>query len=88
MKTEKMSRNVVVEALQDTGHFFGATYRKKNGELTSINGRFGVHKFTKGTGKSSDKVWTIWDNNRKRYTSLIPENVIDVSYNGIKWELV
>jgi len=88
MKAEKITRNEMVEALQDTGHIFGAEYRKKNGEVTRINGRFGVRKFTKGTGKSNPNVWTIWDNNRKRYTSLIPENILEVSYNGQKWKLV
>lgn len=79
--------NEVVAELQSNGKIFGATYRKKNGEITKINGRFGVHKFVKGTGKSNPKVWTIWENNRKRYTSLVPENVIDITCNGVKWEL-
>jgi hypothetical protein len=88
MKIERITRKEIVEALQDTGHFFGAKYLKKNGEVTSVTGRFGVAKFTKGTGSSSSKVWTIWDTSRKRYTSLIPENVLEVTYNGQRWELV
>ena len=87
MKTHKLYRNQAEYVLKHTGKFFGATYRKKNGELTKINGRFGVHKFVKGTGQSSPNVWTIWDNNRKRYTSLVPENIIDITCNGVKWEL-
>ena len=84
----KLTRSQAVEKLQSTGKIFGATYIKKNGEETKINGRFGVAKFTKGTGKSSPKVWTVWDNNRGRYTSLIPENVKDITFQGVKWELI
>ena len=40
--------NEVVAELQSKGTIFGAEYRKKNGELTKINGRFGVSKFVKG----------------------------------------
>lgn len=72
----------VVEKLQEQGTIFGAEYRKKNGELTHINGRFGVHKFTKGTGVSSPSVLTVWDNNRKRYTSLIPDNIVSIKTGG------
>lgn len=72
----------VVETLQSKGTIFGAEYRKKNGEITKINGRFGVHKFVKGTGVSSPNVLTVWDNNRKRYTSLIPDNIVSIKVSG------
>ena len=77
--------NEVVAELQSKGTIFGAEYRKKNGEVTKINGRFGVAKFTKGTGTSSPKVLTVWDNNRKRYTSLIPDNILSVTTSGSKY---
>ena len=73
--------NEVVAELQSKGTIFGAEYRKKNGELTKINGRFGVSKFVKGTGKSNPNVLTVWDNNRKRYTSLIPDNIVRITTN-------
>ena len=85
MKRDYATTEQLKESLMDSGRIFGATYSKKNGELTKINGRFGVVKFTKGTGKSSEAVWTVWDNNRKRYTAMIPENIIDVTYGGVKW---
>lgn len=72
----------VVEALQSNGTIFGAEYRKKNGEITKINGRFGVHKFVKGTGSSSPSVLTVWDNNRKRYTAMIPDNIVSIKTGG------
>ena len=73
--------NEVVSELQSNGTIFGAEYRKKNGELTKINGRFGVSKFVKGTGKSNPNVLTVWDNNRKRYTAMIPDNIIRITTN-------
>ena len=73
--------NEVVAELQSKGTIFGAEYRKKNGELTKINGRFGVSKFVKGTGKSNPNVLTVWDNNRKRYTAMIPDNIIRITTN-------
>ena len=72
----------IIDSLKNDGVIFGAEYRKKDGSITKINGRFGVHKFAKGTGKSSPKVLTVWDNNRKRYTSLIPENIISLNAYG------
>jgi len=77
--------NDVVAELQSKGTIFGAEYRKKNGEVTKINGRFGVSKFVKGTGTSSTNVLTVWDNNRKRYTSLIPDNIVSLNTNKTKY---
>ena len=77
--------NEVVSELQSKGTIFGAEYRKKNGEVTKINGRFGVAKFVKGTGTSSPNVLTVWDNNRKRYTSLIPDNIVSLNTNKTKY---
>jgi len=74
--------NEVVAELQSKGTIFGAEYRKKNGEVTKINGRFGVAKFVKGTGKSSPSVLTVWDNNRKRYTAMIPESIVSIRTGG------
>lgn len=73
--------NEVVTDLKQKGTIFGAEYRKKNGEVTKINGRFGVAKFVKGTGSSNPNVLTVWDNNRKRYTSLIPDNIVRITTN-------
>lgn len=83
----KLSRNVAKAVLQKEGRIFGATYVKKNGEITKINGRFGVHKFLRGGKASSPNVWTVWDNNRKRYTALIPENIQTIRYGGYEYEM-
>ena len=78
----------IVADLQSSGTIFGAEYIKKDGTRTKVNGRFGVHKFAKGTGVSSPKVLTIWDNNRKRYTSLIPERIVSISCWGSKYKSI
>jgi len=77
----------LIESIKSSGKIFGATYLKANGEVTKINGRFGVHKFLKGTGVSSSSVLTIWDNNRKRYTSLKQERIIDITFKGQRYEI-
>lgn len=78
----------IVADLQSSGVIFGAEYVKKDGTRTKVNGRFGVHKFAKGTGVSSPKVLTIWDNNRKRYTSLIPERILSISCWGSTYKSI
>ena len=83
MRTEILE--IVVPKLKKSGKIFGAEYIKKDGTTTKINGRFGVHKFTKGTGVSSPKVLTVWDNNRKRYTAMIPEKIVSITYSGYKY---
>jgi len=84
-KMRKEILEAVVPTLQRSGKIFGAEYIKKDGTTTKINGRFGVHKFTKGTGVSSPKVLTVWDNNRKRYTAMIPEKIVSITYGGYKY---
>jgi len=78
----------IIENLQKDCFIFGAEYRKKDGTITKINGRFGVRKFLKGTGSSSPSVITVWDNNRKRYTSMIPENIVSLNAYGRKVKLI
>jgi hypothetical protein len=83
MKAEILE--IVLPTLKKSGKIFGAEYIKKDGTTTKINGRFGVHKFTKGTGISSPKVLTVWDNNRKRYTAMIPEKIVSLTFSGYKY---
>lgn len=40
--------------LMSNGKFFTVTFTKKNGELRTINGRCGVHKYVKGVGLGYD----------------------------------
>jgi len=75
----------IITDLKSSGKIFGAEYIKKDGTRTKVNGRFGVRKFAKGTGTSSPNVLTIWDNNRKRYTSMNPEGIVSISCWGSKY---
>ena len=69
----------IVGKLQKTGVNFGAMYVKKDGELTEIKGRVGVRKFLKGGKRTApDTMLVIWENNRKRYTSIDPERIISM----------
>lgn len=69
----------IVSKLQKTGVIFGAMYVKKDGELTEINGRFGVRKFLKGGKRTApNTMLVVWENNRKRYTSIDPERIISM----------
>lgn len=86
--SKTISVGIAELVLRDEKKIFGATYLKANGELTKINGRFGVTKFLKGTGMSKNNVWTIWDNNRKRYTSLVPDRIVNITYAGHKYDVV
>ena len=86
--SKTISVGIAELVLRDEKKIFGATYLKANGELTKINGRFGVTKFLKGTGMSKKNVWTIWDNNRKRYTSLVPDRIVNITYAGHKYDVV
>ena len=69
----------IVTRLQKSGTIFGALYCKKDGSLTQINGRFGVSKFLRGGKRTApDTMLVVWDNNRKRYTSIDPERIISM----------
>jgi len=69
----------IEQSLKKSGKIFGVLYVKKDGEVTELNGRFGVTKFLKG-GKRTvpPAMWVIWENNRKRYTAIEPERIIQI----------
>lgn len=69
----------IVQKLQSSGTIFGALYCKKDGSLTQINGRFGVSKFLRGGKRTApDTMLVVWDNNRKRYTTIDPQRIISM----------
>ena len=47
--SKTISLRIAELVLRNEKKIFGATYIKANGEVTKINGRFGVHKFLRGT---------------------------------------
>lgn len=69
----------IVQKLQSSGTIFGALYCKKDGSITQINGRFGVSKFLRGGKRTApDTMLVVWDNNRKRYTTIDPQRIISM----------
>lgn len=69
----------IVRKLHSSGTIFGALYCKKDGSLTQINGRFGVSKFLRGGKRTApDTMLVVWDNNRKRYTTIDPQRIISM----------
>lgn len=53
-KTNKINKNKAVELIHSTnGKLFTVTFLKKNGTERTINGRLGVSKGVKGTGKNN-----------------------------------
>jgi hypothetical protein len=83
MQTDRYILSNLVDFIQRSGTIFGAVYKKKDGTITKVNGRFGVHKHLKGGHRTvPSSMYVIWDNNRKRYTALDPERIISLTYQG------
>lgn len=71
----------ILSDLKNSGRIFGASYVKKDGTRTMINGRFGVQKFLKGGRRTVGNDYVIiWDNNRRRYTALDPKMIVSIRY--------
>lgn len=74
------------------GKFFTATFTKKNGEERTINGRTGVHKFTKGVGlkykPASKGLIGVWETTGQ-YRTININTISRIAANGrvltIKW---
>jgi hypothetical protein len=66
--------------LMNSGKFVSGTYLKKNGDVTTFHGRAGVHKHLKGGVSSlNPNNLLIWDLKRKRYMSLLPDNILTLN---------
>lgn len=79
METKASIKIQIAEAVK-SGKFVSGRYLKKNGEETMFHGRAGVHKHTKGgTSCLNPDNFLIWDFKRKRYMSLIPDNVLSLT---------
>ena len=82
MQTNLFLSNLIL-SIQDSGTIFGAVYKRKDGTITKVNGRFGVHKHLKGGNRTvPSTMYVIWDNNRKRYTALDPNRIISLTHKG------
>lgn len=64
------------------GKFLTVVFIKNDGTERVLNGRVGVSKYVKGTGRTvSDKYLTIYDVKNKGYRSVNKENIIEVRAN-------
>lgn len=71
--------NTIKDRLQQNGKFFTVTFKKQDGTIRVLNGRFGVHKFVKGGVSSlNDNNWNVYDT-KNGYRSIKPESIISVS---------
>lgn len=68
------------------GRFFGVTFRKRNGELRTMNARKGVRKFAKGGAKKIGLPWqpyiTVWSRNDNGYRTVNLATVQEITANG------
>lgn len=86
MKNKQWLMFSLVNTIALKGKIFGAVYKKKDGQITKINGRFGVRKHLKGgTRTVPQDMYVVWDNNRRRYTALDPERIQSINYKGITY---
>lgn len=61
--------------------FFTIKFVKKStGEIRTLNGRKGVKKYLKGTGKNTNPkhIRTVWDRSKREYRSFDVRNLIEV----------
>lgn len=86
MQTRRYLLSNLVDLISLKGTIFGAVYKKKDGQITKINGRFGVRKHLKGGARTVPQdMYVVWDNNRKRYTALDPDRIQSINYKGITY---
>lgn len=72
------------------GVIFGVSYVRLDGTETKINGRFGVRKYLKNIDayysiQYEKNVATVWDNNRKRYTSFNLDRIKSINVCSIEF---
>lgn len=76
-------------SLITSGKFFNVTFRKKNGDIRELNGRFGVTEhITTEAGKvdpcflRGDNV-IVWDNMKKAYRTIPLMSILKLSAGGL-----
>lgn len=77
----------LLEYLQQTGGIFNVKFYKTNGELRSINARFGVRKGVTGKGLSySPEEYgniIIFSMNDNGFRTVKLDNVVSIKFNGL-----
>ena len=63
--------------------FFSITFYKKDGTKRTMNGRLGVTKYVKGTGKPKpNSIVTVYEVNKRQYRSFDISRLISVKTKG------
>lgn len=77
----------LLEYLQQTGGIFNVKFYKTNGELRSINARFGVRKGVTGKGLSYNPEEygniIIFSMNDNGFRTVKLDNVVSIKFNGL-----
>lgn len=92
----EVTRETLVRKIRETkGKFFTVVFRKRSdGTLRTLNGRIGVAKYVKGTGKSfsaSCRLITVWDakvpDKETAYRCFGEESIISAKIGGESYEV-
>lgn len=80
-----LSKELVLDTMDLVGStIFTVTFERKDGSVRVMNGRKGVHKNLKGTGKPRKDVITLFDVKKDEYRSVNPSRVMEMKVRGAK----
>ena len=73
----------LIADISKSNSIFGCLYEKKDGTITQFNCRFNVVKHLRG-GKRTipQRMYVVWDNNRKGYRALEPSRILRLTHKG------
>jgi hypothetical protein len=70
---------------QNKGRYFGITFRKKNGEVRTLNARLGIKSAAGGyqkVGRLDDPYLVVWSNNDRGYRAVNLNTVYFFTMDG------
>lgn len=74
-----------LDFLIETGHFVSVTFRKKDGTISQVHGRTGVHKYTKGERRTtSAKDYILIYDLQRGYRNVNRNSIIAVNGEKLK----
>ncbi len=90
---QKISRTKIQGLIGGTkGHYFGATFIKKDGTKRVVNARLGVTKFLKGGAnrvvKPDNAYITVFDRHKNSYITMNLATVSNLTVAGQHYEVV
>lgn len=82
MQSSKIFANMID---QSNGKMVTVSFIKQDGSLRTINGRIGVHKYTKGSSnKKNSQYITFYDVKNKGYRSINRDTITGIRCQGIE----